>query len=62
MSLSRCPVPPTTIPSIASHQVPSAASRTYERSLALSLLPSPSSLSDAEEILLHPLKVSQILR
>ena len=60
MLLSLCPVPPTTIPSLASHPVPLGASRTYERSLALSLLPSPSSLSDTDIILLQPFKVSQM--
>ena len=60
---SLCPTPPneiyepTTIPPSPTHQVSSGDSRTYIRSLASSLLPSPSR-SVYEEILLEPLKVS----
>ena len=56
-TLALCPVPQLTItPSTASHQVPSAASRTYERFLAPSGLTDPSNLSDDKEIILPPLK------
>ena len=57
-TLSLRPAPQsTTVPSSNSHQVLSAASKTYERCLALSGLPDPSNLSDDEEIIIPPLQV-----
>ena len=57
-TLSLRPAPQaTTIPLSGSHQVPSAASKTYKRCLAVSGLPDPSTLSDDQEIILPPLKV-----